>query len=101
MEDAFAGSRIRPREAPVEPFSVGKSPVTYATPLESMAAPWSKDLTLGAPLGEDSVASAAQMRTVFWSYAAKAPSMSAKGVLEVRNFDGSNFSAVQSGLPAE
>lgn len=39
VEEAFAGSRMRLRDAPVELFRVGTSPVTYATPFERIAAP--------------------------------------------------------------
>jgi len=59
VEEVFAGSRMRLKEAPVAVEKFGASPVTYATPLESMAAPWRSGRPRAIPLADESRASAA------------------------------------------
>lgn len=101
VDEGCAGSRIRLREAPAAVEKDGTSPVTYAVPDGNIAAPWSMDTE--RVLAQDiSRESAAQSKMPLESYAALTESMN--GMPEdsdILNFEGSSFSAVQSGLPAE
>lgn len=101
VEEGCAGSRIRLREAPVADEKAGTSPVTYAVPEGSIAAPWSMD-TERVLVQDRSSESAAQRRTLLGSYAARAPSTNGnRGTSAILNFEASSFNAAQSGFPAE